>query len=320
MKKLCFLLAFISFSSLAQTASYLSTLHTFQEYYNQKDAQAVFNMMGAQMQEQLGMKNLTTIINTFRDNLGAITAYKFISKEGFTETYETTFEHGRQNIALILNPSGIMTGLRFLPAVEENAVAKLDRNTTLMSLPFKGDWFTFWGGDTKAQNYHVVSKTQKHAFDFLILDKNGKSYERSGTRNEDYYAFGKPIYAVCDALVYKVITGVDDNRPGLMNPAQMLGNSVILKTEHEEYIVYAHFEKETLKAKEGDHVKRGQYLGNCGNSGNSTEPHLHIHIQDGPNVLGDIGVKCYFDNLLVNGTLKKDHSPVKGEIISRIDP
>ncbi|MDC8004941.1 peptidoglycan DD-metalloendopeptidase family protein [Aureisphaera galaxeae] len=317
MKKFCFLLLFASMSIFGQTESYVQTLKTFQEYYNQGDSQAIYDMMNSRMQEQLGLKNVKAIVTTFRDNLGSITEYKFISREGFTETYEATFEHGRQNIALTLQPDGIMSGLRFLPAAEENSVAKMDRNQTPLSLPFKGEWYTFWGGDTKAQNYHVVSKTQKHAFDFLILDKNGKSYERSGTRNEDYYAFGKPIYAVCDALLYKVTTGVEDNRPGIMNPTQMLGNSVILKTENEEYIVYAHFEKETVKVKEGDFVKRGQYLGNCGNSGNSTEAHLHIHIQDGPNVLGDIGVKCYFDSLWINGTLERDYSPVKGDKITR---
>ncbi len=319
MKKLCLLILFFGPLGVAQTESYVNTLEDFKTHYNEKNTQAIFDMMDDRMQKQLGIENVTAIVNTFRDNLGAIVEYKFVSKAGFTETYEATFEHGKQNIDLTLHPDGTMSGLRFLPAAEEDVVAKIDRNITPMSLPFKGEWFTFWGGDTKAQNYHVVSKTQKDAFDFLVLDKKGKSYERSGTRNEDYYAFGKPIYAVCDALVYKVITGVEDNRPGITNPFQMLGNSVILKTDNEEYIVYAHFEKETIKVKEGDYVKRDQYLGNCGNSGNSTEAHLHFHIQDGPNIMGAVGVKCFFDRLYVNGTLEEDYSPVKGDKISRTD-
>ncbi|GAB5401440.1 MAG: M23 family metallopeptidase [Aureisphaera sp.] len=317
MKKLSLLLLLCTISLSGQTESHLNTLTVFQEHYNKRDAQAIFDMMDDHMQVQLGFKNVESIVNTFRDNLGSIKEYKFVSKQGFTEVYEATFEHGRQNISLSLHPDGTMSGLRFLPAAEEHVIGKMNRNSTALALPFKGEWFTFWGGDTKAQNYHVISKTQKHAFDFLVLDESGNSYERSGTRNEDYYAFGKPLYAVCDALVYKVITGVEDNRPGIMNPAQMLGNSVILKTDNEEYIVYAHFEKETIKVKEGQAVKRGQYLGNCGNSGNSTEPHLHLHIQDGPNVLGDVGVKCYFDSLWVNGTLEGDYSPVKGDRITR---
>ena len=98
------------------------------------------------------------------------------------------------------NAEGKINGLQFKPY---EAPPKFERNTTLLAMPFKGEWFTFWGGTEKRQNYHVVSPTQRGAFDFLIIDKNNRSYQRSGTRNEDYYAFGKPLYAVCDAQVYK---------------------------------------------------------------------------------------------------------------------
>jgi murein DD-endopeptidase MepM/ murein hydrolase activator NlpD len=318
MKKLLIVFFLLPVSVLtAQTEDYKNALETFKVHFNNNDAQSIFDMMNANMQEQLGFENVKAIVTTFRSNLGEIIQYKYLSSEGVIEVYETTFENGKQNISLSLNQAKKLNSLRFYPAREEDVVAKMDRNRSKLSLPFKGEWFTVWGGDTKAQNYHVVSKTQRHAFDFLVLGPNRKTYERSGTRNEDYFAFGKPIYAVCDAEVFKVITGVEDNKPGDMNPAQMLGNSVILKTEFDEYIVYAHFEKETIRVKEGQKVKRGQYLGNCGNSGNSTEAHLHLHIQDGPNIMGAVGVKCYFDEILVNGSVEKDYSPVR---LDRIAP
>jgi murein DD-endopeptidase MepM/ murein hydrolase activator NlpD len=187
-----------------------------------------------------------------------------------------------------------------------------------MHLPFKGEWFTFWGGDNKRENYHVVNKSQKGAFDFIIYGKNGKSYQKSGTRNEDYYAFGKALFAVCDATVVRVITGIPDNRPSQMNPANALGNSVMLKTDNNEYIVYAHFMEGSIKVTEGQKVRSGQYLGDCGNSGNSSEPHLHLHIQDDANSLAATGATFYFDSLLVNGEVKTDYSPVKGDTIAPI--
>lgn len=317
MKYLCIVVfLLVSQSSKAQKIEYVEVLNTFIKNYNATDAEAIFKMMNTSMQEALGIDNVTSIIKTFRDNLGEIKTYNFMETTANGEIYEATFEQGKQNIALALDTSAKLSGLRFLPAAEENLTAKMERNKTPMVLPFKGKWFTVWGGDTKAQNYHVVSKTQKKAFDFLIIGKNGKTYERSGTRNEDYFAFGKPLYAVCDAEVFQVITGVNDNKPGAKNPAQALGNSVTLKTKNDEYIVYAHFEKETITVKEGDLVIKGQYLGNCGNSGNSTEPHLHLHIQDGPNNLTSIGVKCYFEEVLVNDSLKKDYSPIRLDYIS----
>ena len=101
-----------------------------------------------------------------------------------------------------------------------------------------------------------------------------------------------------------------------MNPGQPTGNTVVLKTDNNEYIFYAHFENSTIKVKEGQRVKKGQYLGNCGNSGNSTEPHLHLHMQDGPDLRADIGVKCHFEALMVNGERKEDYSPVRLDYIS----
>jgi murein DD-endopeptidase MepM/ murein hydrolase activator NlpD len=317
MHNIFLLLFFFSTFGFSQTKEYENVLSTFQGYYNEGKVESIFNMMTPSMQESLTFENVNRIITSFRNHLGKLEAFQYKENEGTTEIYIATFEKGKQIIKLVLSEEGKIQGLRFLPINDLNETAKIDRNITKFQLPFKGNWLTYWGGDTKAQNYHVISNTQKHAFDFLMLGKNNKSYERSGTRNEDYFAFGKPLFAVCDATVITVIDGVPDNKPGAMNPSQSTGNTVILKTSNNEYIVYAHFENETIKVKEGDSVLKGQYLGNCGNSGNSSEPHLHLHVQDGPNLMTSIGVKCYFEALVVNNEFKTDYSPVRLDRISR---
>ena len=100
-----------------------------------------------------------------------------------------------------------------------------------------------------------------------------------------------------------------------MNPSQPLGNSVTLLTDNGEYIVYAHLEKGTMAVKKGEKVLKGQYLGNCGNSGNSSEAHLHLHIQDGPNLFQAAGARCFFEEVLVKGELRTDYSPVRLDYI-----
>ena len=182
-------------------------------------------------------------------------------------------------------------------------------------MPFKGEWTVFWGGDTKELNYHVEYEAQKGAFDIIITDENGKSHNNNGERNEDYYAFGKELIAPCEAEVVLVVDGIKDNKPGEFNPIYIPGNTVILKTKNGEYLFFAHFQQNSIVVKQGQKVKKGELLGLCGNSGNSSEPHLHFHLQNVEDMNKATGAKSYFEEIYVNGRLKKDYSPIKNEKI-----
>ena len=71
----------------------------------------------------------------------------------------------------------------------------------------------FWGGDSAEQNHHHASRNQRFAFDFLVVDEAGRSFQSDGKENENYYAFGQPVLAPADGVVTDVITGVRDNTP-----------------------------------------------------------------------------------------------------------
>ncbi len=198
---------------------------------------------------------------------------------------------------------------------KEGNLPKLERNQTKFILPFKGEWTVFWGGDTKELNYHVEYEAQKGAFDIVITDENGKSHNNNGERNEDYYAFEKELIAPCEAEVVLVVDGIKDNKPGEFNPIYIPGNTVILKTINGEYLFFAHFKQNSIVVKQGQKVKKGELLGLCGNSGNSSEPHLHFHLQNVEDMNKATGAKSYFEEIYVNGGLKKDYSPIKNEKI-----
>ena len=146
-------------------------------------------------------------------------------------------------------------------------------------------------------------------------------YKRQGESriNEDYFAFGREILAPADGVVTDVITGVRDNVPGSMNPYSGLGNAVFVRHREHEVSVLAHFKLGSITVKVGDKVKRGQVIGLCGNSGNSSEPHLHYHLQNTPIIQDGTGVKCCFEKVIVIDTkdkkAKKNYSPIKGEIV-----
>jgi len=100
-----------------------------------------------------------------------------------------------------------------------------------------------------------------------------------------------------------------------MNRNDITGNTVVIKTKANEYVFLCHFKNGSIKVKKGQQVTTGQLLGLCGNSGNSSEAHLHLHIQNSENMLAGTGIKCFFAKLTVNGQVKEDYSPVRGESI-----
>ena len=196
----------------------------------------------------------------------------------------------------------------------------MKQNMMVLFLPFRSEWFVFWGGDAKRLNAHHDTPNQKFAFDFIITDGKGKSHKGNGENNKDYYCFGKEILSPADGKVIEVIDGVRDNKPGSLNPYSAMGNAVVIEHSKQEFSVLAHFKLESINVKREDKVQAGQLLGLCGNSGNSSEPHLHFHLQDSPIIQDGKGIKCFFQKVIVrkNGKklLKEKHSPLKGEIIS----
>ncbi len=227
------------------------------------------------------------------------------------------FERGILDIKIVLDDQNKIIGLWFLPHTTDMPVP--EKNEIKLSLPFKGKWLVFWGGDTKELNQHHDAPNQRFAFDFLGADEQGKTRKGKAQVNEDYFAFGREVLAPADGNVTDVINGVRDNVPGSMNPYSALGNAVFIQHREHEVSVLAHLKLGSIKVKVGDKVKRGQVIGLCGNSGNSSEPHLHYHLQNTPIIQDGTGIKCYYQKVIVleNGKKqsKTNYSPIKGETI-----
>jgi len=90
------------------------------------------------------------------------------------------------------------------------------------------------------------------------------------------------------------------------------GNHVILDIGRGLYAFYAHLQPGSLRVNVGDRVKRGQVLGLVGNSGNSTEPHLHFHISDANSPLGSEGVPYAFDSFELVGSCQTFNACARG--------
>ena len=315
---LALLFSLLTLNTLAQTETSDSKIvaRKFVNYYNANQADSIFGLFTPEAKAGLPLDKTKAFVAQLSNNFGKMNALSFEAfKNGFN-VYKAQFDKGVLTLSIAVSGQSISS--LFAKPYEATLTTKMARNLTKMSLPFKGEWSVFWGGDTKEQNYHVAVNFQKNAFDIVITDAANKSYKTDGKTNADYYAFGQTLLAPADGEIVLAVDGVKDNIPGLVNPLFATGNSVLIKTKNNEFILLAHFKQHSIKVKQGDLVKQGQVLGLCGNSGNSSEPHLHFHIQDDEDFTKTLGVKCYFDELQVNGELKKDYSPVKGDKIKPI--
>ena len=149
--------------------------------------------------------------------------------------------------------------------------------------------------------------SQRFAIDWVKLGDDGQTYYGDKLDNKNYYAFGSDALAVADGIVTEVKDGIPLNVPGINSRAVPItletvgGNHVILNIGNGCYAFYAHLQPGSIRVKVGDHVHRGQVLGLVGNTGNSTEPHLHFHISNASSPLGSEGLPYLFPSFDVEG-------------------
>ena len=186
-------------------------------------------------------------------------------------------------------------------------------------LPFDGVWWVFWGGDTVMQNYHAATPAQRHAFDFLIWH-NGATFTGSGTRNRDYWVHGQPLHAPANGAVVGLLNEFDENVPGEVLPdVHPAGNHLAIQTAESEFLYLAHLQPNSFGVRQGDRVSTGDLLALTGSSGNSSEPHLHIHLQNKADFFAPeaIGLPLRFSRYLANGEAVQKGTPLQGQFIAR---
>ncbi|QWU44661.1 M23 family metallopeptidase [Bacillus sp. NP247] len=132
-----------------------------------------------------------------------------------------------------------------------------------------------WGGDRLETNYHVIKPNERWAYDILIPPAEVKS-----SKLEDYGIYGAKVLAPASGTVVSINNDEKDLVAGSDDFQSMAGNHIYLRLDETgTFLVLAHLKKGSIKVKEGQHVNEGDVLAQVGNSGSSSEPHLHIHHQ-----------------------------------------
>ncbi len=144
-----------------------------------------------------------------------------------------------------------------------------------LSFPFFGQW-TVW----QAFDGEWTHKgSWRYAYDFVITDGDGNTFDGPGLQLQDYYCYRKPVLAPTRGRVVTIVNDLPDNPIGQVDKTNNWGNYVLLYDERGYYVKLAHFAQESIRVKPGDWVEPGTILGLCGNSGYSPQPHIHVHVQ-----------------------------------------
>jgi murein DD-endopeptidase MepM/ murein hydrolase activator NlpD len=204
--------------------------------------------------------------------------------------------------------NGTRDTLRIVAKGDEPATASLPISTavsnTVALFPLTGR--TYVAAGFTPQSHHRWVSIEEFSYDIARL-ADGSTHRGDGSKMTDFLIYGAPVRAVAagkvvaahsdtpDSVAMLRKAGEDDaaymkrlqaSQGALLGhgAAGILGNHVVLDHGNGEFSIYAHLKPDSVLVKSGDSVTAGQTIAAAGSSGNSTEPHLHFQMCDGPNV------------------------------------
>ncbi|MEN6304235.1 MAG: M23 family metallopeptidase [Armatimonadia bacterium] len=162
------------------------------------------------------------------------------------------------------------------------------RSTSYLKFPLQGRWVASNARETQ----HGLGVAFAYEFTTLRDQPLHDARPARPLKLKDFTAWGAPLYAPASG---KVLDCRDDRpdcdpTPGraslagrkLKDPSELVGNYLVLQAPHGRYVLLAHLKPGSLKVAKGDAVTKGQLLAAVGNSGNTSGPHLHLEVLDGP--------------------------------------
>ena len=165
-----------------------------------------------------------------------------------------------------------------------------------------------------------INGAERYAIDYSRIDTSANpivnlamkrimTFRGDPSKNESYLAWDQPIIAVADGTVVKVVSDSPDIAPGNFPEGvaigESTGNRIIEDIGGGVFALYAHLKQGSPTVKVGDTVTRGQVIGRLGNSGNTSEPHLHFQLERGIAPLASDNVPFEFTAFDYLGTLTR---------------
>lgn len=206
--------------------------------------------------------------------------------------------------------------------------------TKVVASPVRGRWLALNSPASKVPSHGIRAYGQTYAID-LVSEPTDQSRPVFGTgvamRAATHYpAFGEPVYAMVSGTVVRATDWRRDHRARsnvvgacylmlegaireLGGPGFILGNHVIIRTNDGLYALVAHVQHGSVTVEQGESVRAGQQLARCGNSGNSSEPHVHAQLMDRKSSLRAIGIPLVFESVMLDEGTASNGLPKTGQ-------
>ncbi len=209
-------------------------------------------------------------------------------------------------------------------------------NPIIVEFPLRGEWNSPTTPGTAIPSHGTNMFGTRYAYDFIKVEWNKAghpAYKGSfleylfwGKELNEYYSYGKEIYSPFDGVVVASVDGYKEfKRTNLFSDLSrgkkllrnfdpkkddirlFAGNYVIIKNDEKVYAALCHIKTGSIKVSKGQKVKKGDFLGKVGHSGNSTGPHLHFQLMDNEDMLKAKGLPCAFEiyELFENGVWRE---------------
>jgi len=167
-------------------------------------------------------------------------------------------------------------------------------SSTPLALPFVGSWTVSQG----FSGQHTHRGLWRHALDFIVT-KGARSFANQGSLLDDFYCYNLPVLSPAYGQVWRIVNDIPDNAPGTINVAANWGNFVLIRLYNGQFTLVAHLKPGSICVSPGAWVKPGDFIGSCGNSGRSPQPHIHLHLQ-GSDEVGAPTIPFHLASVLVS--------------------
>lgn len=171
-----------------------------------------------------------------------------------------------------------------------------------LAYPFRGRWLVQNSPANRVPSHGTTLFASAYAIDFVPVDGQGRSARLSPASMfrpeppERFPGFGRPLIAPVQGVVvavhdeepdHEAFRGIPSIRYAMTQQRRAAqgwsglgGNHVIIEARAGELVALCHLRQGSVRVWVGQSVAVGDEIGECGNSGNSTEPHVHVQAMD----------------------------------------